>query len=200
MKSHRSVIDREGDRSGQATLWGGGVYVVSLAMLGALVAVASGHRGDSLVRLAIFGAFAALFIAWVSIALHELGHAVASTLVGGPVHQVRIGAGPLLRIHRAFGTTVVLRLLPTYGCTVYGDPSGTAVRARLIVRTSAGVIVNGALIGVALTMLSGYWTLMIVWVNGFMILDNLLPHTARTAEGSRPTDGLVLLRLLRMSA
>ena len=200
MKRHRPVIARASEESGHATSWRGWVFIVGLALDGILPAFASGHAGDNPVRLAVFGAFAALVIAWVCVALHELGHAVASSLVGGRVRQVRIGAGPHLGTRQAFGAEVVLRVLPTDGCTMCEPPTGTALRGRLIVRAGAGIFVNAGLIAVALTMLSGYWALMIAVVNGYMLVSNALPHTAPIAEGAFPSDGLALLRLLRAPA
>jgi hypothetical protein len=200
MKRHRPVIARASEESGHASSWRVWVFIVGLALDGILPAFASGHAGDNPVRLAVFGAFAALVIAWVCVALHELGHAVASSLIGGRVRQVRIGAGPQLRTRQAFGAEVVLRVLPTDGCTMCEPPTGTALRARLIVRAGAGIFVNAALIGVALTMLSGYWALMILLVNGYMLVSNVLPHTTPIAEGALPSDGLALLRLLRAPA
>jgi Peptidase family M50 len=146
-----------------------------------------------------------LFIATVvAVAVHEGGHFVCGLAAGIPMRQVTVGTGPLL-FRRRFGETwVELRLLPVLGL-VNPYPSATIRRSRLAVMLLGGVLANAAAIalfaiitkGVAVTAAASEPIGAMVFVQGWMIVANLLPFTGKVKGGRVGTDGLQLLQLLQ---
>jgi Peptidase family M50 len=149
-----------------------------------------------------------LFIATVvAIAVHESGHLLCGLAAGIPMRQMTVGTGPLL-FRRRFGELwFELRLLPLLGL-VNPYPSATIRRVRLAVMLLGGVLANVAAIaliavvtkGVAVTAAAGESIGAIVLVQAWMIMANLLPFTVKSKDGRVGTDGLQLLRLLRVKS
>jgi hypothetical protein len=152
--------------------------------------------------------FAWLFTATVvAIAVHEGGHLLCGLAAGIPMRQVTVGTGPLL-FRRRFGELwFELRLLPLLGL-VNPYPSATIRRVRLAVMLLGGVLANVAAIaliaviteGIAVTAAAGESIGAIVLVQAWMIMANLLPFTVKSKDGRIGTDGLQLLRLLRVKS
>jgi membrane-associated protease RseP (regulator of RpoE activity) len=88
-------------------------------------------------------------ILWLIIALHEAGHALGARLVGSPIREVRVGAGPVLARFGPEGTEITLRLFPVTGwCAM----RGSAPPPRRIVVFAAGPAASAlaAAVGLAL--------------------------------------------------
>ena len=152
--------------------------------------------------------FAWLFIGTlIAIAVHEGGHLVCGLAAGIQMRRVTVGTGPLL-FRRRFGETwFELRLLPTLGL-VNPYPSATIRRPRLALMLLGGVLANAAAIaliavitkGVAVTAAAGESIGAIVFMQGWLMVVNLLPFTVKLKDGRVGTDGLQLLQLLRVKS
>jgi hypothetical protein len=149
--------------------------------------------------------FAWLSIATViAIAVHEGGHLVCGLAAGIPMRQVTVGTGPRLFRGRFGELWFELRLLPLLGL-VNPYPSVTIRRARLAIMLLGGVLANAATIvliavitnGVALTAAADEAIAAIVFMQGWLMVVNLLPFTVKRRDGRIGTDGLQLLQVLR---
>ncbi|MBI5831119.1 MAG: site-2 protease family protein [Armatimonadetes bacterium] len=79
---------------------------------------------------------------FASLALHELGHALAARLLGFRVYSLTLGAGPSSLGMRLGGVDLMLRGLPVGGFTEAGTRSPRALRARVALFIAAGPLAN----------------------------------------------------------
>jgi hypothetical protein len=131
----------------------------------------------------------------VIVVVHEAGHAVASVLLGHRIFEIRIGAGPALRL-KVGGTHVLIGPLPVSGHVASGSTSASGFRWRRLLIVAAGPATNALMLGVGVPFLP--WNLLpdFAVVNAFVLINNLLPFSQRTPLGPQANDGLALVRTL----
>jgi len=191
--SHRQA--NEARRLRRIGLTGG---LVGLLLLG--VAPAQGYL---LLNLAALLPLASL----ASLALHELGHALAARLLGFRVYSVTLGQGPLLFARRWGRVDLMLRALPLGGYTEAGATAPRLLRLRAALFVAAGPLANAlALVcllprwpGGLLAQLSGGLAPvpLLLATNGVSLLLSLLPSWPQSRADRHLADGPTLLEALR---
>ncbi|HEV8000115.1 MAG TPA: M50 family metallopeptidase [Planctomycetaceae bacterium] len=140
-----------------------------------------------------------LIFFWLGIVPHELGHALAASLLGLRVFRIQIGFwGPVLLRLRMFGTEICVTPVPGGGLTVVGAPSLNSVGWRWALMVAAGPLANGVLAVAALCLRPGFsWIEQLVVpfaaANLLIVAVSLFPWHHTTPFGSFESDGLVLL-------
>lgn len=151
-----------------------------------------------------------LLVTPVSVLLHELGHAVAATLLAGEDVELRVGnAGPAAR-RRIAGVEIEARAVAAPwridGLTTFNPdrcPPGAIVAIALAgpLCSAVACLVAGKLV-LALETGSFLYTVLgqAVIMNGIGVILCLVPMTVseRRDGPSFETDGLVALRALRL--
>ncbi len=174
--------------SWRAALWA----VLGLSFL----YTASAGWDAALLALTPFLLFAAITVA------HELGHFTAAHLVGHTVFEVAVGMGPVVVDRTSGPTHYVLRLLPIGGAVASSSTDTSGYRAKRFTIVAAGPLVNALIFGSGIvlhTRSGGVWH-ELAFLNGLVLLENLVPYRVRTPYGKQATDGLALLRLLRSNS
>jgi membrane-associated protease RseP (regulator of RpoE activity) len=100
----------------------------SLMMLGARVA----EWGAYLAQAVIVG----LAASWIALLFHELGHAVAASLVNVRIWGIRLGIGPTIWQGQIGGCRLHLALFPFLGAVHLLDEDASAIGYRDIARGS----------------------------------------------------------------
>jgi tetratricopeptide (TPR) repeat protein len=131
----------------------------------------------------------------IIVVVHEAGHAVASLLLGHRVVEIRIGAGPALRLN-AGRTQILIGVLPLSGHVASGSSSAVGFRWKRAVIVAAGPATNALMFGAGLLYLPSSLLREFAVVNAFVLINNLLPFSQRTPLGPQPNDGLALIRTL----
>ena len=130
----------------------------------------------------------------VVVVLHEMGHAVASFLVGHRILAVGIGVGPGVAVWLG-RLALAIGLLPVGGYVVSGSVDPRGYRSKRLFVGGAGLAVNALLIAASPLLdgpsgTAGFFAL----ANVLVLVENLVPYTLKTAQGPIRTDGLGLLR------
>jgi hypothetical protein len=148
------------------------------------------------------GIAAAIYVVLLagSVALHEVGHAVAVRLVGGSLQEFRLGFGPVLTRTQVGRTTVDIRALIIAGHVGWQVPP-TIRRAQLVFVAAAGPAVHLVLVLIAVFGGHGEWS---VWridlliANAAALVSNLVPYqTGLTTTSPGHNDGATIAALLR---
>ena len=174
------------------------VCLVVLAIICQLAATVHGSWIEPLLWLALGLA--------IGIACHELGHLLGAAIGSIPIRLVAVGVGPLLWRRRFGQTWFELRLLP-YSGFVSAYPVVNSRWYRWALFLLGGVMGNVAVICLvagldavgAAPAQPGASFGLVVSVQLYLIVVNLFPSCARVGGTCMPTDGLLLLQLLRQS-
>jgi tetratricopeptide (TPR) repeat protein len=129
------------------------------------------------------------------VVIHEAGHAVASLLLGHQVYEIRIGAGPALRLNVG-RTRILIGAIPVSGHVASGSANALGFRWRQLVIIAAGPATNALMFGVGVLYLPSNLLREFAIVNAFLLINNLLPFSQRTPLGPQANDGLALVRTL----
>lgn len=132
-----------------------------------------------------------LVVVAVSVAAHELAHALAARLLGFRIFEVWIGAGPALR-RRIGETDLALAVIPLGGHVVAGGRPGPGFARRAAAVAGAGALANLALAAVGAIIGSS----LLVVFNLVAAASNLWPGV-RSAVGATASDGRVVFDLVR---
>ena len=157
------------------------------------------------------GGFALYFVLNVALALlllellilpHELLHAGVGLLLGGEIFLIQIGLGPVVRQGRWGNTQIAVHRYPLMGLCAL------SFRERRWIRLRFGLSILAPLVGHLLLALwlwprlhwdsiwTGWaWPEMLMIVNGFLLVVNLLPLGAGSSNPTGGTDGKQLLWL-----
>jgi hypothetical protein len=127
------------------------------------------------------------------VVIHEAGHAVASLLLGHRLYEVRIGAGPALRLNVG-RTRILIGAIPVSGHVASGSTNALGFRWRQLVIIAAGPATNALMFGVGVLFLPSNLFREFAIVNAFVLINNLLPFSQRTPLGPQANDGLALVR------
>lgn len=175
-------------------LWRVFLFPLLLAWLGMTV-------GGSLPsRWTLFNLLAWLVVIFSSIAVHELGHALAARLLGLRVRRVVIGQGREVLRFRIGSTEIRLHQLPFLGLTFIEPAPVRALRSRMALAVLAGPVASAVLLTFALAD-DQWWPACNMnkcsWISSFVAIMNLgavLSLVPAEREGFR-TDGALLLSL-----
>jgi hypothetical protein len=129
----------------------------------------------------------------IIVVIHEAGHAVASLLLGHRVVEIRIGAGPALRLNVG-RTRILIGAIPLSGHVASGSPNALGFRRRQLVIIAAGPATNALMFGLGVLYLPSNLLREFAIVNAFLLINNLLPFSQRTPFGPQANDGLALVR------
>jgi hypothetical protein len=141
------------------------------------------------------------------IVAHELAHVVTGWLVGQSVFQVHIGAGKVLWSRRFLNARWYLHLLPVSGATVVTGPDMPGFRWRQFLVLLAGPALHALLMLVSwriLLVLPYEWTggplhtlvMLLLWMNGLLLISNLIPHKVAVSSGIAGSDGESMLKII----
>lgn len=137
------------------------------------------------------------------IAFHELGHVLCAVLLSQPIRLISLGIGPLLWRGRIGEIEVQLRAVPLSGC-VYCYPQAVVRMLPSLLALLGGALGNVALIWLVGTLVKAGVASelaldcigLIVLVQYFIIVQNLVPYWT-TVDGLRASsDGMQLLQLV----
>ena len=141
--------------------------------------------------------------AWIPLTfLHEMGHAIIARLVGWEVNEFVVGFGKILKEFRYGRTKVELRMIPIGGYILPGSTelNWTRWRSALVYCAGPGIelavfLAIYAFIGFEkfLNPSTGCLDLVLQGIGLSSLTGavlNLIPHSAITAEGETPNDGL----------
>lgn len=133
---------------------------------------------------------------WVTIAVHEAGHAVMALAVGHRLFEIRIGVGPTLRFHLG-RTRMLLGPVPGLGYVVSLSDDARGYRMNRLIVGMAGMAMNALVLGWLFLhgITTGLTTSLAVF-NGLAFVSSFLPVVAKTSMGPLRTDGLMVLRTL----
>jgi hypothetical protein len=134
---------------------------------------------------------------------HEAGHAICGAVAGVPIRLFSIGRGPIVARFRLSHMHLVLRAIPIFGI-VYPYPPLVVAKGRLLLLYAGGALGNLAVLALiaglgaagALSERAGYDAGFIAIAQACVALGNLIPFR----RGEQPSDGLTILRLLRLTA
>lgn len=145
-------------------------------------------------------------LAWIPLTfLHELGHAMVSKLVGWQVKEFVVGYGKIIKEFHYKETKVELRMMPIGGYILpkYTERNWSRWKSALVYFAGPGIelmvfFVIYALIGFEKFLNpSSEWLDLVLQGTALSALTgavlNLIPHSAITAEGETPNDGLGIL-------
>jgi tetratricopeptide (TPR) repeat protein len=142
-------------------------------------------------------------VVYLSVFIHELGHAVAGRLSGYTIGSFGVGLGRPLWVLNWRGTRVFFcRRRPLQGITFSVFPGIIPSPGRKAALLAGGVLANGLAFaaGLALARLLPWghavWV-MLAWVNGLFVAVNLVPIVSPVGAFTLPSDGANILELLR---
>ena len=131
----------------------------------------------------------------VSVALHELGHAVVALAMKTRIHLISVGWGPLLGSASIGFATVELRAVPSEGRVEFTAVRPRAIRLRMIATSMGGPAVNLAVIaGVVVAAPEGLLWPAVALTNAWLAVCSLLP--VNDPQRGIRTDGFQILRYL----
>ncbi len=149
------------------------------------------------------GVLLALFpVLYLSIFLHEVGHALMGRISGYVVAAFGTGLGPPVWVVKVLGTRIYFGLRkPTQGLTWLLCRQLNASKRSQIAMLSGGILVN-LLVGLAAGLLwlllwSNEVLLLTSGINLYFGLTNLIPFSFRVGQFTHRSDGAQILQILR---
>ncbi len=165
--------------------------------------IAGGIAGS--VAFTVF-AFVAMY---VTIILHELGHAAAAAIVGVDVPVFSFGGGRHVRVFRLSKRWLIVGLLPTEGLILVSHKSKDWYRLKSFVISAAGPFVNLACAGMfyfwleregqSLSTLSTTAAQLFVIFSLLTGISNLIPFSANSPYGATNSDGKSIINLFSIT-
>jgi tetratricopeptide (TPR) repeat protein len=146
----------------------------------------------------------ALLLLYLMLPLHELAHAGVCWVLGGKVHEIRVGIGRPVWTTTWRETKVAVHQYPAGGFCRTSFPTRAQILLRTFLTCAAGVAFSGAVIALLLPAYQGSqwlqglaWREALVWVNGFILIFNLWPREGNVGTIRGATDGAKMLKILR---
>jgi hypothetical protein len=138
-------------------------------------------------------------VVYVSIFVHELGHAVCGRAAGFWVSSFGLGTARPWCVFPAGRMRIYFALVrPFQGITFATMPHRDSSRSRQLLFGAGGIIANGllALVALGIELVSGseFW-LIVAFVNGYLSGINLVPLRVRIGKATVRSDGMLLLRI-----
>jgi hypothetical protein len=137
----------------------------------------------------------------VTVVVHEAGHALTAWALGFDVRVIRLGL-PVVARCQIGRTRIELGPIPLGGHIVPTTRQSRAYRARRVLVVLAGPLANVALAvvvwrapGIVPAVVGARAVLV---VQALLVVMNLWPRRAITADGATATDGALLVELLRL--
>lgn len=146
--------------------------------------------------------FSLLGSPWISLTLHEMGHALAGHSMKMQIHEIRLGVGPTIFRTRRFGPEVLVGIIP-FGGRVRGTPQLRLLKAARLLFYAAGPVVDLAWFStliVALRLGSDADAVRVALFPALafqvlMIFSNLMPHYTRLYNERTANDMLALWQI-----
>lgn len=140
-------------------------------------------------------------IVYVSIFIHELGHAVVGRMAGYLVTSFGLGTARPWCVIPVAGTRVYFcPVRPFQGITFYCTPHRDPTRRQQAAAIAGGILANGSLallaLGAGLVGSSVFW-MTVAAINGLMAGLNLIPLQIQVGRATMRSDGWQLLRIWR---
>lgn len=185
------------DRTGSLARWT--MILILLCLAVALICASVLSRDYWILGIVVSSALGLV----AGLACHEFGHMLCAVLLSLPVRLISIGIGPLLWGGRIGEARFELRAMPWSGC-VQCYPQPVIRKISMLFFVLGGVLGNAALIGlVAVVDEAGVvrdpvrdYLGPIVFVQCYLIVQNLVPYWIRVGGVRIGTDGLQLLQLV----
>jgi hypothetical protein len=144
-----------------------------------------------------------IFVQWLMVLPHELGHAVAARVLGYKQVRISVGFGRPLFFLNFLGFRWLFNVIPLGGITLPG-PGTTLHRWKHLAVVAAGPMVNLLAAGLAMLFAGPGWAFhglrrwesLFIWANLLVVAENLVPYVAQTQFGASGTDGYQLWHLL----
>jgi tetratricopeptide (TPR) repeat protein len=159
----------------------------------------SNHGFTPLIVAALY-----LPVMYVSIFVHELGHALMGRAVGFVVNSFGIGTGrPFLTFSVSGVRVFFCRSRPLQGLTFCWIPQLSPPRRKQVAFLAAGVLANGLLAVAAFFLWKSrvwgepLWACLAL-VNGIFAIINLIPIERKVGNAILRSDGRLILLTLRM--
>jgi tetratricopeptide (TPR) repeat protein len=144
-----------------------------------------------------------LSLLYLMIPLHELAHAGASWLLGGKVHEIRLGIGSPIWETKWRGIKLSIHRYPAGGFCMPSFPTRKRILWRTFLTSAAGAGLSGLLMGLLSPAYDGHawvqrlaWGEALVWVNGFLLFFGLWPRKVNLGTVHTEIDGAQLLKIL----
>lgn len=143
----------------------------------------------------------ALAIVYVVTPLHELGHVLLGLATGHRILLFRTGGIVEVPRFRFAGADVTLGFPPSGGMVVGALSPRSSSRARSMLFTAGGILVNAGLLVVGLVyrepdMDTGFAPFFdLAAANALVLATNLVPRLVRTPLGQSASDGMALVQL-----
>jgi tetratricopeptide (TPR) repeat protein len=162
------------------------------------------HTGWFLLNAFFFQVFLA-----ISIAPHELAHALVAKCVGWRVFKIYMGSGKAVWKTKLFGIDTEFRPVPANGLVLAAPPTLHHYRRKMCAFALAGPTANLVVACVAFAFLGGTMSQfmaigerclpvqMLLLANLLLAIVSLAPWKFQTAWGKQPTDGLKLWQTIR---
>lgn len=136
---------------------------------------------------------------WISLILHETGHALAGYSMKMQIREIRLGLGPTIFRTRWFGAEILVGLVPLTGW-VRTFPQLRYSKAAMLLFIAAGPVVDLAWFFILIAALQLWGDVDAVRVALFpaipiqlvLTLANIVPHHARLYGQRLPNDMLAL--------
>jgi hypothetical protein len=195
---------------------GAGRRVVLIVLLGVFVVadvenVRKGGSSSWMLFIAACGIVTCFH--YLSILLHEMGHAVAAWALGMRIFGVQVGVGKIAFFKKWRGTTWDLRWVPAYGSASVGYTTRRWFRIKGILMVAAGPVVSLAIIlAVAYVFLGNSGIskgfplfphrevevlgTIVLWTQASMLVGSVWPRRLRLYRPGQPNDGLLIFRTL----
>ena len=183
-------------------------FYINVAIASIVFLVIGYHTTGSATGAVAF-ALIAYVAAYAAIALHELAHAAAATLVGVGVPVFSIGGGRQVRVSRTATRWLLLGFTPSEGLIILSYPSGNGYRMKSAFISAAGPLFNLACAGAVYAWLKQYegalptypelTAQLFVIFNVLLGVANLLPFQASTPYGVMSSDGRSILEAFAMT-
>jgi Flp pilus assembly protein TadD len=150
--------------------------------------------------------FIYLFI-WIMVIPHELGHALAGSILSFRVFHVIIGFGRTIFVRNLLGCEWDIRHLSIGGVTVTASRSPRFYRFRFFIVVLAGPLVNAFFVVVPFWVATrgnninqfGFWQASMLVdfaaANAISLVSTLWPRKIATIAGITDNDGLLLLTI-----
>jgi hypothetical protein len=143
-------------------------------------------------------------VMYISVFVHELGHALMGRAVGFVVNSFGIGTGrPFLTLCVRDVRFFLCRTRPFQGLTFCWIPNLSPPRRKMVAFLAAGVLANGLLAVAAFFLWKSHvwgepmWVCLVL-VNGIFAIINLIPIERKVGKAILRSDARLILLTLRM--
>lgn len=186
-------------------------YVDAWVSLGVviLVAMGIGYRVTGSLAGGVLFTCLIYIVAYLSIVLHELAHAIAALLLGAQVPVVSFGGGQRARVMQLRGRWIVVGFAPSEGLTLIVHRKSERLRLHIALISAAGPVLNLFIAAIAIAIWQSigselsepvqYVLAATILINLLHGVGNLWPMSITTPFGPANSDGKNILESRSLS-